>query len=39
MEETTLDIQGVEGVDSVERDFEPFDLPVLHIFEITNGKI
>ncbi len=39
MEETTLDIQGVEGVDSVERDFEPFDLPALHIFKLTNGKI
>jgi len=39
MEETTLDIAGVPGVETVERDFEPFDTVAMHVFRISGGKI
>lgn len=39
MEETTLDIVGVPDVETVERDFEPFDTVALHVFKIGGGEI
>ena len=39
MEETTLDIEGVPGVETVERDFDPFDTVAMHVFKISGGKI
>ncbi|WP_049986432.1 hypothetical protein [Halobellus rufus] len=39
MEETTLDIEGVPEVETVERDWDPFDTVALHIFKISRGKI
>jgi len=39
MEETTLDIEGVPGVETVERDYDPFDLPALHVFKVYGGQI
>ncbi len=39
MEETVLEIEGVPGVDTVERDYDPFDLPALHIYKIYGDQI
>jgi hypothetical protein len=39
MEEKTLKIVGVPGVESVDMPFKPFDLPAAHIFKISGGKI
>jgi hypothetical protein len=39
MEEKTLKIVGVSGVDSVDMPFKPFDLPAAHIYKIREGKI
>jgi hypothetical protein len=39
MEEKTLKIVGVPGVDSVDMPFKPFDLPAAHIFKVSGGKI
>jgi hypothetical protein len=39
MKEKTLKIVGVPGVDHVDMNFKPFDLPAAHIFKIRNGKI
>jgi len=39
MEEKTLKIVGVSGVDHVDMNFKPFDLPAAHIFKIRDGKI
>jgi hypothetical protein len=39
MEEKTVKIVGVPGVDSVPVNFKPFDLPAAHIYKISGGKI
>ena len=39
MEEKTLKIVGVPGVDHVDMNFKPFDLPAAHIFKVSGGKI
>ena len=39
MEEKSLKIVGVPGVDSVDMAFKPFDLPAAHIFKVSGGKI
>lgn len=39
MEEKSLKITGVPGVDSVPMNFMPFDLPAAHIFKVRGGKI
>jgi hypothetical protein len=39
MDEKTLKIVGVPGVDSVDMSFKPFDLPAAHIFKVSGGKI
>lgn len=39
MEEKTLEIVGVPGVESVDMPFKPFDLPAAHIFKVSGGKI
>ena len=39
MEEKTLKIVGVPGVDHVDMNFNPFDLPAAHIFKVSGGKI
>jgi hypothetical protein len=39
MKEKTLKIVGVPGVDHVDMNFKPFDLPAAHIFKIRNGRI
>lgn len=39
MDEKTLKIVGVPGVDRVDMNFKPFDLPAAHIFKISGGKI
>jgi hypothetical protein len=39
MEEKSLKIIGVAGVDSVDMPFKPFDLPAAHIFKVQDGKI
>jgi hypothetical protein len=39
MEEKTLKIVGVPGVDSVDMAFKPFDLPAAHIFKVSGGRI
>ncbi len=39
MDETTLEIEGVPDVDTVERDFAPFDTVALHVFKISGGAI
>jgi hypothetical protein len=39
MEEKSLKIVGVPGVDSVDMNFKPFDLPAAHIFKVQGGKI
>ena len=39
MEEKTLKIVGVPGVESVPMDFKPFDLPAAHIYKVRAGRI
>ena len=39
MEEKSLKIVGVPGVDSVPMNFNPFDLPAAHIFKVSDGKM
>jgi hypothetical protein len=39
MEEKRLRIVGVPGVDSIDMNNEPFDLPAAHIYKIRGGKI
>jgi hypothetical protein len=39
MTEKTEKIVGVPGVDHVDMNFKPFDLPAAHIFKISGGKI
>jgi hypothetical protein len=39
MEEKTLKIVGVPGVDHVDMNFKPFDLPAAHIYKVRGGKI
>ncbi len=39
MEEKSLKIVGVPGVDSVPMNFNPFDLPAAHIFKVSGGKM
>jgi hypothetical protein len=39
MEEKTLKIVGVPGVETLPMNFNPFDLPAAHIFKIRAGKI
>jgi hypothetical protein len=39
MEEKSLKIVGVPGVESVDMPFKPFDLPAAHIFKVRSGKI
>jgi hypothetical protein len=39
MEEKSVKIVGVEGIDSVPMNFKPFDLPAAHIFKVRDGKI
>jgi hypothetical protein len=39
MEEQSLQIVGVPGVESVDMPFKPFDLPAAHIYKVRGGKI
>lgn len=39
MEEKSLKIVGVAGVESVDMPFKPFDLPAAHIYKVQGGKI
>ena len=39
MEEKTLKIVGVPGVETLPMNYKPFDLPAAHIFKIRGGKI
>jgi len=39
MEEKSLKIVGVPGVESVDMPFKPFDLPAAHIFKVSGGRI
>jgi hypothetical protein len=39
MEEKSVKIVGVAGVDHVDMNFKPFDLPAAHLFKIRDGKI
>ncbi|MGD0957319.1 MAG: hypothetical protein ABR953_10905 [Candidatus Acidiferrales bacterium] len=39
MDEKTVKIVGVPGVDHVDLNFKPFDLPAAHIFKVSGGKI
>jgi hypothetical protein len=39
MEEKSLEIVGVPGVESVDMPFKPFDLPAAHIFKVSGGRI
>jgi len=39
MEEKFVKVVGVAGVDHVDMNFKPFDLPAAHIFKIRDGKI
>ena len=39
MTDKQLQIVGVPGVDHLDMDFKPFDLPAAHIFKIRGGKI
>jgi hypothetical protein len=39
MDEKTIKIVGVPGVDSIDMNFMPFDLPAAHIFKVRGGKI
>lgn len=39
MESTTLDIEGVPELDTVDLDFDPFDTVAFHVFSISGGQI
>jgi len=39
MQENSVKIVGVPGIDSVPMNFKPFDLPAAHIFKVRDGKI
>ena len=39
MEDKVLKIVGVPGVDHIDMNFKPFDLPAAHIFKISGGKM
>ncbi len=39
LEEPTLEIDGVPGLETVEMDYEAFDLPALHIYKVYDGQI
>lgn len=39
MEEKTLKIVGVPGIDHWDMNFKPFDLPAAHIYKVRGGKI
>jgi hypothetical protein len=39
MDEKVVKIVGVSGVDHVDMNFKPFDLPAAHIFKVSGGKI
>ena len=39
MEEKTLKLVGVPGIETTPMNFNPFDLPAAHIFKISGGKI
>ncbi len=39
MDEKVVKIVGVPGVDHVDMNFKPFDLPAAHIFKVSGGKI
>jgi hypothetical protein len=39
MEEKSVKIVGVPGVDHVDMNFKPFDLPAAHIYKVSGGKI
>ena len=39
MDEKKLKIVGVPGVDAIDMNFNPFDLPAAHIFKVRGGKI
>ena len=39
MDEKKLKIVGVPGVESIDMNFNPFDLPAAHIFKVSGGKI
>lgn len=39
MEEKTIKIVGVPGVDTLPMNFNPFDLPAAHIFKVRGGKL
>jgi len=39
MKEKTLKIVGVPGVDHMDMNFKPFDLPAAHIFKVQGGRI
>jgi hypothetical protein len=39
MKEKSVKIAGVPGVEKVDYDFKPFDLPAMHVFKIRGGKL
>ncbi len=39
MEEKSLKIVGVPGVESIPMDYKPFDMPAMHIYKISGGKM
>lgn len=39
MEEATIEIEGVPGLETVEMDYDAFDLPAIHIYKIYEGQI
>jgi hypothetical protein len=39
MKDKFVTIKGVPGVDKIDMNFDPFDLPAAHIFKVSGGKI
>jgi len=39
MKDKFVTIKGVPGVEKIDMNFEPFDLPAAHIFKVSGGKI
>ncbi|MGH9646065.1 MAG: hypothetical protein ACRD4E_04540, partial [Bryobacteraceae bacterium] len=39
MEEKSIKLVGVPGVDTMPMNYNPFDLPAAHIFKVSGGKI
>jgi hypothetical protein len=39
MDKKSIKIVGVPGVDHVDMNYKPFDLPAAHIFKVKGGKI